>query len=404
MVWNAKRQWKMSAVLLCLVLLVGAFPAGAQELGDWSGLFTNSSGTDYFDYAMDVPMDGTVVLTTTAASTLIGQFTAISVYDITDGRIKFTYVMESPATLSVPLAAGSFIVRISRSLNNFYGSFNIKADLTPASPGATEVENNDVIGAASTNPGNLFAGAIGYFRAKDTLDWYDYYRFTLTQDTNVHFDLTTADTLIDFDTVLSLMSASNVSMGFTYLSAASKTWDLHLAPGTYYLRLYIADWSRYGGYTIATTTTPAVENSSETENNDTLATANPIKSKTLHGSIGYYRDKAAGGAEDWDNLDNFSCQVAQGGTLRAEILCDDTLGLYPNTISIYNANNDRLTWDYLATSPRTVTVNHLAAGTYYIRVYRATGYGAYQINVSGNVFIPNPGSVGSTIFPLLLSN
>jgi hypothetical protein len=392
----------MSAVLFCMVLLVGAFPAGAQELGDWSAYFPNGSGADYHEYAMDVPMDGTVVITTTAASTLESQYVYISVRDAADQSITYTILLESPATLSVPLAAGSFFVRISRPLDN-YGTYRMVADLTPASPGATEVENNDVIGAASTNPGNLFAGAIGYIRAKDTLDWYDYYRFTLTQDTNVHFDLTTAATLVSSNTALSLRSAADVSMTFTYLSAASKTWDLHLAPGTYYARLYIADWSRYGGYTIATTTTPAVANSSETENNDTRAAANPIKSKTIFGSIGYYRDKI-GSTEYWDNYDYFSCQVSQGGTLSIEVLAADTLISFNNVISIWNSSGTRLNYSYLSGSPRSVTVNNLDAGTYYILVYRAVGYGAYQINVSGNVFIPSPGSVGSIMFPLLLAN
>jgi hypothetical protein len=311
--------------------------------------------------------------------------------------------MESPATLSVPLAAGSFVVRIGRGLNNLYGGYHITANLTPANPGATETENNDVIGAANTNPNNLFAGAIGHIRAKDTQDLYDYYRFTLTQDTKVHFDLTTADTLVTHNTGLSLRSASDASMKSTSLDAPSKTWDLYLAAGTYYLRLYIADWSKYGGYTITTTTTPAVANSSETENNDTLAAANPIKSKTLFGSIGYYRDKI-GSTEYWDNYDYFSCQVTQGGTLSAEILFDDTLGGgFNNTISIRNASNTSLGFQYLSSSPKTVTVNNLDAGTYYIRVYRWERQGAYQINVSGNVILPSPGSVGGIIFPLLLS-
>jgi len=403
MVWNAKPKCNLSAVLLCLILLGGAFPAGAQELGDWSGTFINGAEPGYHEYPMTVPMDGTVVIDTTVASTLVSQYVSVSVRDAADESITFTYLLSSPATLSVPLAAGSFFVRISRPLDN-YGSYRMVANLTPANPGATEVENNDVITAASSNPGNLFAGAIGYIRAKDALDLYDYYGFTLTQDTNVHFDLTTADTLTSFNTVLSLRSAGDVSMTYTYLSALSKTWDVHLAPGTYYVQLYIADWSKYGGYTIATTTTPAVANSSETENNDTLAAANPLQSKTLFGSIGYYRDKI-GSSEYWDNFDYFSCQVAQGGTLSAEILFDASLGGgFNNTISIRNGDNTSLNYEYLSSSPKTVTVNNLDAGTYYIRVYRATGYGAYQINVSGNVIIPGKGLVGSAISPLLLGD
>jgi len=55
-------------------------------------------------------------------------------------------------------------------------------------------------------------------------------------------------------------------------------------------------------------------------------------------------------------------------------------------------------------APRNITVNNLTAGTYYIRVGRSVGHGAYQINVLGNVIISGKRSVGSTIFPLLLTN
>ena len=180
--------------------------------------------------------------------------------------------------------------------------------------------------------------------------------------------------------MLSLRNGSDTAINFTYLSVPSKTWDLFLAAGTYYLRVYIADWSRYGGYTITTTTTPAVSPSSETENNDTLAAANPIKKKLLLGSIGYMRDTGF-----FDDSDYFSCQVAQGGTLSAEILPAATLQSFNNVINLRDGSGVRLDSASLSGSPRSVSVNNLDAGIYYLQVSRAVGQGAYQINVSGNV-------------------
>jgi len=383
------------AVFLCLALVCGV-------VGDWDGVFINGSGADYFEFPMDVDQDGSVSLETTAASTFLNQFSSTRVCDQSGNTIDFNLLMTSPTTLVVPLAAGSYLVRIGRGLPDKYGVFNITATLAPANAGATEIENNDVIGAASTNPGNRFSGAIGHWRIKDVKDLSDYYCFTLTGDTNVHFDLEAADTLLDFDTVLTLRNGSNIGMGSTYLTNGSMTWDLHLAAGTYYLRLYTHDYGKYGGYNIFTTATPAVSPSSEKENNDTIAAANPIKSTTLLGSIGYFRDKNAAGTEDWDNIDYFSCQVAQGGTLSVEILPATTLYSINNVISIRDAGNTQLDYDYLTGSPRTVTVNNLDAGTYYIRVSRSWGYGAYQINISGNVILPSKSGVGA-IMPLLLT-
>jgi hypothetical protein len=391
-------KWKGLALCLCLALMGWAVPAEAQQIGYWFGIFPNFGEVYYFDHPMVVGQDGSVTLVTTVDSTFLDQFSSTRVLDGSGNTIDYTLLMTSPKTLVVPLAAGSYVARIGRGLTNRYGNYTVTANLAPANPGATETENNDLIADANTNPSNLFAGAIGHIRAKDVKDLSDYYRFTLTGDTNVHFNLSTADTLVSSNTVLTLRNGSDVGMDSTYLSSASKTWDLHLAAGTYYLRLFTHDYSRYGGYTITTTTTPAVSPSSETEVNDTLAAANPIQNKTLRGSIGYMRDASA-----WDNYDYFSCSVTQGGTLKVEILPADTLINSNNTISIRNASNTQLNYAYLSGSPRTVTVNNLDAGTYYILVYRAVGYGAYQVNVSGNVILASPGSVGGIIFPLLLA-
>jgi len=397
---NGKRNGLV--VFLCLLLAGWALVANAQQIGDWSGYFPNGGEIYYFDHPMDVPQDGLVTLVTTVDSTFLSQFSAIHVLDQYGEIIDYTILLNSPNTWSVPLAAGSFIVRIGRGLTNKYGNYTITANLAPANPGATETENNDLLADANTHPANLFAGAIGHWRAKNVKDLSDYYRFTLTGDTDVHFDLTAAATLLDFDTVLSLRNGSDTGMASTYLTAPSMTWDLHLAAGTYYLRLFTHDYARYGGYTINTTTTLAVASSSETEINDSIAEADPIRSKTLYGSIGYYRDKI-GSTEYWDNYDYFACRVSQGGTLSIEILSPPTLHNFNNGISIRNASDVALNYDYLTGSPRTVTVNNLDAGTYYIRVSCAVGYGAYQINVSGNVILPNP-AAGGIIAPLLLAD
>ena len=214
-----------------------------------------------------------------------------------------------------------------------------------ANAGATEVENNDLIANASTNPNNLFAGAIGHIRTKTTLDLSDYYTFGLIEDTLVHLVIDSAASLLAFDTVLTLRNGADTKMSEYYLADASETWDLPLAAGTFFLNLYTIDDRRYGGYTITTTMTPAVSPSSETEKNDTIGSADAIQSKKLYGSIGYYRNKNAG-IEDWDNQDYFPCQVGANGTLSAEIWPSTTLQWANNIISIRNAANTSLACGY----------------------------------------------------------
>jgi hypothetical protein len=383
-----QRITSWSIVFLCLLLLFWDIPAKAQQLGDWSEVFQNQSGSNSFDYALVVPQDGTVKLVATIANTLISQYSAISVLDQSGGRIDFTYLMSSPKTLEVPLAAGSYVVRIGRSLNNLYGNYRITADLTPANGEATEVENNDSIAAANTHPNNLFAGAIGHWRDKDTLDNRDYYSFTLAADSSVRFDVTLDQTLVHAQsTVLSLRNVDDVQMAHTYLSQTSKTWDLQLAPGTYYLRVATHLANLHGGYTISTRITPALVQSSEFEINDTIAAANSIRNRSVYGSIGFYRDKDAGGREDWDRVDYFSCQVAQGGSLSVEILPEESLYWRDSTISIRDGNDTRLNAAYISGSPRSVTIENVNPGTYYIRIHAPMHHGAYQLNFTGDLIL-----------------
>lgn len=268
-----------------------------------------------------------------------------------------------------------------------------------ANAGGTEVESNDLIADASTHPDYLFAGAIGHIRTKTTLDLSDYYTFGLIEDTLVHLVIDSAATLLSFDTVLTLRNGADTKMSEYYINDTSETWDLPLAAGTFYLNLYTIDDRRYGGYTITTTMTPAVSPSSETEKNDSIGSADAIQSKKLYGSIGYYRNKNAG-IEDWDNQDYFSCQVGANGTLSVEILPSTSLQWANNIISIRNASNTSLASATLGAVSRTITVNNLNAGTYFILVARGKGYGSYQINITGDVTLPpESGSTSAVIAP-----
>ncbi len=368
-------------------ILFLTLPVSAQQVGNWAGYLAENAGEDYFDFPLNVTHDGTVTIVTTVDSALLSQFNSTRVLDEDGYTIAHELLMTSPRTFSVPLAAGSFTVRIARAHFNGYGNFAITATLAAANGGATETENNDVISAASTNPNGLFSGAIGHWRKKDLKDLSDYHVFTLAGDTDIHFDLAADGPLLDFDTVLTLRTAGDVGMAATYITSTNGFWDLHLAPGTFYLRLFTHDYGRYGGYTFTGTMTPAVALSSETENNDALGLADPIAELALQGSIGYYRDKDGQDVEYYDNQDYFSCEVRDGGTLTVKVVSDASLHCCYNNVSIRDAANIVLDYEYLRDPEAVASATNLSAGTYYIRIGRAGQYGAYQVDVSGDVII-----------------
>jgi hypothetical protein len=380
-------------------------PSSAEELGSWSGYFINGGDINSYDLGtMVVSQDSAVTLDITVDSTLTNQFTSVRVLDASMESIDYTIIWETHESLVVHLTPGSYTVRIGRGLNNKYGNYLIEANALPANGGATETEINDTTANASTHPDNLFAGSIGHWRAKDVKDLADYYRFSIPADGHLHVDITSADTLVDFDTILSLRNSDNTQLNYyLFLSATSKTWDLHLAPGVYYFRVYTHDYSRYGAYTITTDFTPATTASSEIEVNDTYAAANPIQNLTLYGSVGHYRGKDLSDNDDWDNDDYFSCQVLDDGTLSLEVLSDESLRGFSTVFSIRNAGNTQLNYDWATASPKTLTIDGLDAGTYYIRFY-SSKHGAYQINISGDVLLPPPCFGPGTVYsPLLLT-
>ena len=325
MVRQAHSKWKGLALCLCLALVGWAVPAEAQQIGDWFGYFPYLGEIYYIDHPMVVGQDGSVTLVTTVDSTFLDQFSATYVLDRYGETIDYTILLASPNTWSVPLAAGSYVVRIGRGLTNKYGNYTITANLAPASPGATETENNDEIADANTNPDNLFAGAIGYIRAKNVKDLSDYYRFTLAADGSVRFYVNTGDTLLSLNTVLSLRNASDAQINYTYLSDTFKAWDLYLAPGTYYLRLFTHDFSQIwrlhhhyhnhpGSGVILRNRDKRLYRRGQSHRRE----------RRSIGSIGYMRETGA-----YDDYDYFSCQVSQGGSLSAEILS----ARYPGLLS-----------------------------------------------------------------------
>jgi hypothetical protein len=118
MVRQAHSKWKGLALCLCLALVGWVVPAEAQQIGDWSGYFPNGGEIMYFDHPMGVDQDGSVTLVTTVDSTFLDQFSSIRVLDQNEDTIDFTILTTSPKTWAVPLAAGSYVVRIGRGLTN----------------------------------------------------------------------------------------------------------------------------------------------------------------------------------------------------------------------------------------------------------------------------------------------
>jgi len=168
------------------------------------------------------------------------------------------------------------------------------------------------------------------------------------------------------------------------------TFD-HLASGAY--NISFNQWNRESGtFTIHAVFTDADDNLTEAEPNDTKATATPLTD--IRTAIGYTDnvfdyDHRYTDWEDW-----FRYEVTHSGKLVLNFIYK---GTYSNTgVDLLNDNEQTITSALL--TDNALTSDHLAPGTYYIRVvagYNRYGYpvdyGTYTIQA---VFTPDISAIG----------
>ncbi len=273
----------------------------------------------------------------------------------------------SEAALHSYLRAGQYyaIIRLRSGSGEYGASFNFAA--------VQEVDpepNDDPAHATILQPGNSATGHIGYYGSM-VIDRLDYYSITLSSDGNLQLtvnpdgSLRTGIQLFDSNGYLMLLSKDNAGKG----GSDSITYA-NLAAGTYYALVYQSDG--YGSYSIVSQfTSNSAPNDSET--NDSLAQAVSLSfinyNATSQGHLGYY------GNQYRDQRDYYRVTIPNYGKLNLSF----TAGAGDNVdlgYAVFDA-----TGRYLAGSgSNTFTVADLSAGTYYIRLYLESRYGAYTFN------------------------
>jgi len=170
----------------------------------------------------------------------------------------------------------------------------------------------------------------------------------------------------------------------------SLTFD-HLASGAYNISFNQWNWES-GTFTIHAVFTDADDNLTEAEPNDTKAAATPLTDiRTAIGYTDYIFDYDYR-YTDWE--DWFRYEVTHSGKLVLNFIYK---GTYSNTgVNLLNDNEQTITSALL--TDNTLTSDHLAPGTYYIRVVVGhdrygypVDYGTYTIQA---VFTPDISVIG----------
>ena len=275
-------------------------------------------------------------------------------------------------TASVPQAApGTYYVQLVRY--GGYGYYTVRP--TTAAPTVSDPEPNDTAAQAIALALNgSAAGRLGWHRVPYSVtDDNDWYKVTVPQDGDLSLKIS-ADSgvavglnIYDQDGKTAIVSGGYATYGGSYSAAAP-----HVGPGTYYVQLV-----RYGGvgyYTLNSTFTPQYA-PNDAEPNDTRDTAQVVPDlQNRYGHLGYGRSPySTVDSQDWYKITLTAGTITTLGarsTLSASANLYDSSGTYLYTVSIgYGAS----------VSLNTET---LSAGTYYVLVAQAGGYGFYVFNQS----------------------
>ena len=235
----------------------------------------------------------------------------------------------------------------------------------------TDSEPNDTLGQAqSFTPGDTIDGLIS---VKGDYDWY---KFTLTESGRISLTMKAYMqyyTLHIFNTDGENLWYTDENTWNSSVGFRKDTHDIDLTEGTYYLRVtgdyFIGSSGRStGNYTLNTSFTGA--NATETEDNNSIANANPVAlNGTIHGQIA---------SNDRNDYHQFT--LTESGRLSLEM----TAYLKYYTLHIYNTSGENLwytdenTWNSSVGFRKDTHDIDLTEGTYYLRVT-----GDYFIGSSG---------------------
>lgn len=329
-------------------------------------------------FKITIPSDGALFFN---ATTSTGFDLDLYIYDINgstniaSGSRYGTYEYVYYAALK----AGTYYLRVYRYSGS--GTYTLNSKFT-AAPYTNDTESNDTYQTATTFALNSTTyGHIKYYQNGST-DWDDWYKFVIPADGSVSFSSESDSADVDLY-LYDVNGTTSIATGSTY-GLKEQVQHTNLMPGTYYLRIY--GYSSHGGYKITSTYTQTNYNGTQTndsEKNDSYSTAvnyfnfTNAGSSSNYGHLGFYTN----GYTDWD--DWWVVNTTTDGKLIMKAESNTTLDV---DLYLYDINGTtQIGSSSTYGSVETLTFNNLAAGKYYIRTYKYSGYGSYKISADFTV-------------------
>lgn len=335
-------------------------------------------------YQLDIPEDGSLSVTANFSSTSYNYITLYNKDGNAYGKISENngYWTADPRSVGkVDIKAGQYIIQISRA--DGYGPYDFKVDFVPNRSNDSETNGDDWSQPCEISYNEGHVGHIGYDR-NFTEDNGDHYKIVLPEDGSFYATFQTDKTSYVYWRMYYSDFKTKVAESNSYWTEDLRTiGSSNLRAGTYYLSVDRADG--YGTYQFYSNYDPQPIKDEEANHLASQAQSldlNQVQQGALGYTDQYYRDTV-----DWYEV-TVPEKARYALTLHSTNTSYYYFGLYgANRVTRYTNDNR-----YWTTDPYTREVD-LEAGTYYVVVSRADGYGPYNVRF-GTVDTP---AIGCTL-------
>ena len=363
-------------------------------------------GKDYRDvddwYKIEVPQDGCVDLTYECEEAY-----NLELYKIYfcwwnaggawgrgtyDERAGTGYYVKNGTLTITDVGAGTYYIHLSR--NKGHGGYKLKYVFTPCNYNNDEEPNDEVGQGTTLVNGQTVQGHLGYQDGNGYLDKVDCYKIEVPEEGRV-------DLVYDCDQTYDLelykiyfrwwdSAASWGKGGYTeragtgYYTRNDTLTITDVAAGTYYFEL--SRNKGHGGYKLKYIFTPCSHKNDAEPNDEAGQGITLANGQTVQGRLGFVDSNGNRDVDDW-----YKSEVTRDGRVDLIFDCDQTnkLELYRVDFCWYRESDSsypvRANSGYYVRND-TLTVNDVAAGTYYVHLHRNNGHGGYILKY---VFTPN---------------
>ena len=336
-------------------------------------------------YKLNVPEEGKITLTISSEETLTIGFGEIMVPKADNSglmRREGMWLDHPGDTLTFTLnnaAGGDYYLYLP--LRGGYGTYSLQYTFTPCSRQNDAEPNDEWTTAAEFVAGTSMDARLGYDYSS-SMDDRDWFRLDVPEEGTIALTIQSEKTLTLGFAEISVPKADNSGMirrNGMWLDHPGDTLTFTLnnaAAGAYYL--HMPRNGGYGGYRMTYTFIPCAM-ANDASDNDTWEKGTPIDAGTTkEARLGYDYSDAL------NNVDWFTLDVPEEGTITLTICSEKTLTLGFAEIDVPNADNSGLTrregmWLDHPGDTLIFTLNNAAAGTYYLNMPLRGGYGGYRV-------------------------